>query len=60
MDRWVGCLPVGLGVKRGGSEKVREVDNLLGYLTAGGKSLLLCESGIIVPLLTNAAEGGGD
>ena len=33
--RWVGCPPVGLGVKREGFETLQEVGSLFGYLTAG-------------------------
>ena len=36
MDRWVGCPPVTLGVKREGSEKVQAVGSQMGYLTARG------------------------
>ena len=56
MDTWVGCPPVGLGVKREGSEKLQEVGSQLGYLTAGGNLFLLCESGTVVLLLTTAAS----
>ena len=35
-NRWVGCPPVGLGVRREGSENLREVGSQLGYLTARG------------------------
>ena len=51
MDRWIGCPSVGLGVKRAGSTKLREVGGLLGsYLTASRKWVLLPESGTVVPL----------
>ena len=33
---WVGCPPVGLGMKREGSERLREVGSQMGYFTAGG------------------------
>ena len=36
---WVGRPPVGLGVKRAGSKKRREVGSLFGYLIAGGHYL---------------------
>ena len=41
LDRRVGCPPVGLGVKRGDSKKLREMGSLLGHLTAG---FLQCDS----------------
>ena len=55
VDGGVGCPPVGLGVKGAGSEKLQEVGTQVGYLTAGGKLFLLCESRTGVPLLTSAA-----
>ena len=56
VDRWVGCLPSGLGVKREDLEKLREVGSQMGYLTTGENFFLLRESGTLVPLLTNAAS----
>ena len=53
----MGCPPVGLGLR--GSKKLREVGSLFGYLTARGKSLSLCESGTVGPLLANAAVAPG-
>ena len=48
---WIGCPPVGLGMKREGSKKkkMREVGSLRGYVTAGGNLFLLRE-----------CVGGGD
>ena len=43
-------------MRRQGSEKLGEVGSLLGYLTAGGKVLLLRESGTVISLLTHAAS----
>ena len=40
----------------GGPPLLQEVGNLLGYLTAGAKPVLLRESGTVVPLLTSAAS----
>ena len=45
-----GCPPVGLRMKEVGSKKLRDVDSLLGSLTAGGKVFLLHESGTVVLL----------
>ena len=49
VDRCIVCPPVGLGVRRAGSKKLRRVGNLLGYLTAVGKLFLV----------TSAASLGG-
>ena len=45
----------GLRWRGAGSGKLQEVGSLLGYLAAGGKALVLRESGAVVPLLTSAA-----
>ena len=50
-----------LGWGRAGSKKLREVGSLLGYLTAGARLFLLCESGTAVPCCHRHAphRGGG-
>ena len=54
---WGGWLPtVGLGVKREGSEKAREVGSQMGHPTAEGQIFLQRESGSAVLLLTNAVS----
>ena len=40
MDRWVGCPPVGLGLRRAGSKKWQEVGSLLGY--SAGEKFFYC------------------
>ena len=52
MDGGVGCPPMGLGVMEAGSENLRQVGSHMGYLAAGGKAFLRCESGTIFPLIT--------
>ena len=49
MDTWIGCPPVGLMVKRGGSKKLREP---VGLPNGRGTFFFLYESGTAVPLLT--------
>ena len=53
--RWVGCPPVGLGVKEA-SERLWEVGGLLGYPTPGEVFFSLGEKGTAAPLLTSAAS----
>ena len=55
MDRWVSCPPAGSGVRKEGSEKLREVGSQMGS-QPGGELLVLCESRTVVPLLTTAAS----
>ena len=64
MDGGVGCPPVGLWVKRAGSEKLPEMGSLLGDLTAGGGNHFLCvrvgQLSHYSQVLRNGVGGGGD